>query len=321
MQQPFTYAVVGAGAIGSFYGGKLALSGRDVKFLMRSDLKTVKSRGLEIAEHPGGASDRDHSGGVAVGPHRIHLPHVQAFGGTEEIGAVDVVLIGIKATANEALRQLIGPLLKENTVLVTLQNGLGNEEFLAHHFGAERVVGGLCFICLNRTTPGVIDHYGEGTLSIGEFQGLPQERTRRIVADFVESGIRARVVENLITERWRKLVWNIPFNGLSIAAGDIPTNEILSDEGLRHLVHELMEEVIRVAGRLGHEIPDTFIEDQIVRTYPMGAYKPSSMIDHMEGRPIEVEAIWGEPVRQAKRAGVDMVRTEMLYRLLKKLTA
>jgi len=319
MQQPFTYAVVGAGAVGSFYGGKLAVSGRDVKFLMRSDLKTVTSRGLEIAEHSGGA--QDHSPGPSVGPCRIHLPKVQAFGTTQEIGPVDVVLIGIKSTANEALKSLIAPLLKENTVLVTLQNGLGNEEFLAEHFGAERVLGGLCFVCLNRTTPGVIDHYGEGTLSIGEFQGPPQERTRQIVSDFVASGIKARLVENLITERWRKLVWNIPFNGLSIAAGDVPTNEILADEGLRHLIHELMEEVIRVAGQLGHEIPETFIEDQIVRTYPMGAYKPSSMIDHVEGRPVEVEAIWGEPVRQAKRVGVDMIRTEMLYRLLKKLTA
>ena len=202
-----------------------------------------------------------------------------------------------------------------------MQNALGNEEFLSERFGAERVLGGLCFVCLNRVAPGVIEHYGEGTVSIGEFNRPPAERTRQIAADLVASGIHVRVVESLITERWRKLVWNIPFNGLSIAGGNIPTSEILADEGLRHMVGELMEEIMVAAERLGHELPASLIEDQIQRTYPMGAYKPSSLLDHLAGRPVEVEAIWGEAVRQARGVGARMVRVEMLYQLLKKLTA
>ena len=304
MQTHFTYAVVGAGAIGSYYGGKLAQHGREVRFLMRADLEAVKARGLELVEDCGTAC----------------LP-IRPFGSPEEIGPVDVVLIGLKATANHALQELIPPLLKPDTVLVTLQNGLGNEEFLAQRFGPERVLGGLCFICLNRVAPGVIEHYGGGTLSIGEFNRPCQERTRQIVADFAASGIEARAVESLILERWRKLVWNVPFNGLSIAAGNIPTGKILANENLRQLTRELMEEVVFAAGRLGHQIPPSFVDEQIARTAPMGDYKPSSLIDHMAGRPVEVEAIWGEPSRQARAAGAEMIRVETLYRLLKGLTA
>ena len=281
MQTHFTYAVVGAGAIGSYYGGKLAQHGREVRFLMRADLEAVKARGLELVEDCGTAC----------------LP-IRPFGSPEEIGPVDVVLIGLKATANHALQELIPPLLKPDTVLVTLQNGLGNEEFLAQRFGPERVLGGL-----------------------GELNRPCQERTRQIVADFAASGIEARAVESLILERWRKLVWNVPFNGLSIAAGNIPTGKILANENLRQLTRELMEEVVFAAGRLGHQIPPSFVDEQIARTAPMGDYKPSSLIDHMAGRPVEVEAIWGEPSRQARAAGAEMIRVETLYRLLKGLTA
>jgi 2-dehydropantoate 2-reductase len=304
MEKQFTYAVVGSGAIGSYYGAKLARHGLDVRFLMRSDLETVKNRGLELVEETG----------------LTHLPKPQAVGTPQEIGPVDVVLIGIKATANQALESLIPPLLKESTVLVTLQNGLGNEEFLAERYGAHRVLGGLCFICLNRIAPGVIRHIGTGTLSIGEFNRPPENRTRQIVSDFRASGVEARAVESLVLERWRKLVWNIPFNGLSIAAGNIPTSAILADEGLRELARELMEETLEAAGALGHFIPASFIEDQFARTYPMGDYQPSSLLDHVAGRPVEVEPIWGEPHRQAQKAGVNMIRTQMLYRLLKSLT-
>ena len=138
----------------------------------------------------------------------------------------------LKTTANADLERLIPPLLHEGTLLLTLQNGLGNEEFLAERWGEERVLGGLCFVCLNRVAPGVIEHYGHGTLSLGEFRRPPAERTRAIGAMFSAAGVETHVVENLVTERWRKLVWNIPFNGLSIATGGLTCDLLLADEGL-----------------------------------------------------------------------------------------
>lgn len=299
------YAVVGSGAVGSYYGGKLARQGgREVHFLMRGDLEAVRCDGLTVRSKEGG----------------FHLAGVHAHGSTDEIGPCDVVLIALKTTANAALAELIPPLLHEHTMLLTLQNGLGNEEALAAGFGAERVLGGLCFVCLNRVAPGVIEHIGHGTLSIGEWHGPPRARTAQVVQDFRASGIEARAVQNLITERWRKLVWNIPFNGLGIAAR-ANAEEVLRDERLRALAMDLMRETIGAAGRLGHRIPADFADEQIARTGPMGPYRSSSQIDFELGREVEVESIWGEPLRQASRAGAETPRLAMLYALLKKLVA
>lgn len=296
-------AIVGSGAVGSYYGALLALSGMDVHFLMRRDLEAVRKQGLLIRE-----VDRN-----------LHLPSANAYGTTAEIGPCDLVVIALKTTSNAALKQLLPPLLKPETLLLTLQNGLGNEEYLAERFGAQRVVGGLCFICLNRVQPGVIEHYDTSSLSIGEFGRPPMPRTRQIVAMFGQAGVNARLVENLVAERWRKLVWNVPFNGLSIAAGNLNVTEILSDPGLERLAIKLMEEVMVVSARLGHPIPAEFMETMLHRSRTMGPYKPSSLIDHMEGRPVEVEAIWGEPLRQAMAAGVECGRLETLYHLLRRL--
>jgi len=297
-------AVVGSGAVGSYYGGKLAAAGFDVNFLMRSDLAEVKRRGMTLCE-PGG---------------EIRIPDAHAYGSTGEIGPCDMVLIALKTTSNGALETLIPPLIKPDTVLVTLQNGLGNEEFLAELFGKERVMGGLCFVCLNRVAPGVIEHYGHGAMAIGEFCGDPQPRTHALVSAFKEAGIEARIAGSLARERWRKLVWNVPFNGLSIAAGNVTVDVILADDGLRSLARYLMEEIIGAAAKLGHDFPVGLIEQQIELTLSMGAYKPSSLIDFIAGRAVEVESIWGEAWRQAKKAGASVDRLEMLYFLLRKLT-
>ena len=298
-------AVVGSGALGSYYGGKLALAGCNVHFLMRADLSAVKAAGLKLRE-----------AGVET-----TLANVAAHASTEAIGPCDLVLIALKTTSNAALETLIPPLLKPGTALVTLQNGLGNEELLARLFGSERVMGGLCFICLNRVAPGVVEHYGHGALAIGEFCGEPQARTHALVSTFKQAGIDARLTENLARERWRKLVWNVPFNGLSIVAGNATVDAILADEGLHALTRQLMEEIIGAAGRFGHQFPPGLIEQQIALTLTMGAYQPSSLIDFIKGRPVEVESIWGEPWRQAKSAGAPVARLEMLYFLLKKLTS
>lgn len=299
-------AIVGTGAIGSYYGTMLAAAGHDVRFLIRSGLEEIRAGGMTVRCPD--APD-------------VHVPHVQAFASTGEIGQVDWVLIALKTTANAALETLIPPLLHEETTLVTLQNGLGNEAFLAERFGEERVMGALCFIGLNRLAPGVIQNFGRGTISIGEYRGASRPRTHALAQAFRETGVAAEVVENLLTERWRKEVWNVPFNGLTIAAGEIPCDRILADPGLMELTRGLMRELLAVAAACGHAIPAEYAEYQIERTDPLGAYKPSSLLDYSAGKPVEVEAIWGEPVRAARRAGMEAGRLEALYFLLRALTA
>ena len=198
-------------------------------------------------------------------------------------------------------------------MLLTLQNGLGNEEFLAERFGAERVMGGLCYVCLNRTNPGEIAHIAHGRIALGELGRYVLPRTHEVGSEFKRCGVVCSVVGSLATERWRKLVWNVPFNGLAISEGGIDVAQILADEDLLMRTRELMREIIRGARALGFEIPISFVEENVTRTKSMGPYRPSSLIDFEEGRAVEVEAIWGEPLRRAVAAGAEMPELERLY--------
>jgi 2-dehydropantoate 2-reductase len=295
-------AIVGSGAIGSYYGAKLAHAGRDVHFLMRGDLAEVRRDGLTVR----GEGEN------------FTVARVNCYNSTREIGPSDLVLIAVKATSNEEIVDLIPPLLHERTMLLTLQNGLGNEEFLAKHFGAERVLGGLCFICLSRISRTIVHRFDYGQIVIGEYGRAPQPRTHEIAEEFKASGIKCSVAEDLAFEHWRKLVWNIPFNGLSILAGGIDTAAILADEDLRRSTIALMEEVIAAANKCGHALPAGAAE-QMKRTETMGAYKPSTLLDFEAGKPLEIEAIWGEPFRRALAAKATAPRMEIVYSLLKSI--
>ncbi len=297
-------AVVGGGAIGGYYGGRLAEHGHDVHFLLRSDFKQVRDHGLQIISPDGDA----------------HL-RVSCADRAQDIGPCDLVIIGIKATGNDGLPALLRPLIHERTALLLLQNGLGGDEFLAQHFGAERVLGGLCFVCINRTAPGVIQHLAQGRISLGEFSGPSFPRTHQIAALFQSSKVDCKVEQSLAAARWHKLVWNIPFNGLSVVAGGLDTAAILADAGLEKLVRGLMTEVIDGATRLGYKLPDHLADKMVASTKPMLAYKTSSLLDYEAGREVEIEPIWGEPYRRALAAGASVPRLEMLYELMKSVTA
>lgn len=298
-------AIIGSGAVGCYYGGRLAQHGEDVHFLMRSDLDAVRKRGLEVR------SVRD----------SFHLPAPQVYARTEDIGPCDLVIIALKTTSNHLLPQLLPPLLGAHTLILTLQNGLGNETFLAQRFGAERVIGGICFVCINRIAPGVIDHQAQGQVTVGEIAGPPLPRTRAIAALFEKSQVPCRAATNLMTERWKKLVWNIPYNGLPIAAGGIDTAAIMQDPELRALTEALMHEVVNAARALGHTLPDDVISRHLEATLGMGPYWPSSVLDFLAGREVEVTSIWGEPLRLAQEAGVATPRLAMLHALLRSQTA
>lgn len=296
----FRIAIVGAGAIGLYFGGKLAHFGRDVHFLLRRDYEAIRKRGLRIWSKG----------------ENIHLPKVQAYRSTEEIGVCDLVIIAVKATANSEIPSLVRPLWGEKTIVLTLQNGLGNEEFFAGYFGSERVLGGLCFICLSRTEPGRIERFGSGRLAIGEFNHLPKPRTHDIAWEFKRCGVVCTVVADLARERWRKLIWNIPFNGLTIVAGGTDVGAILANEALRQLALELMNEVIAIAKASGHKFSTSLPLEELNRTRTMGAFRPSTLGDFGAGRPLEIEAIWGEALRRAQAVGVETPRLKELYERL-----
>jgi 2-dehydropantoate 2-reductase len=300
-------AIVGAGAIGTFYGARLALAGADVHFYVRSGLAEMRARGIALRD----------SGGVQTLP----PARTAVYGSTVEIGPVDVAIITLKTTANDLLATLLPPLLGPQTVILTLQNGLGSDELLAGLFGAERVVGGLAFIAAVREAPGAIRIFTPGYVTLSEFGRPVSERVRRLVALFRRADVLCEAVDDLAEARWRKLVWNIPFNGLTIAAGGVPTDRILATPRWEQEARALINEVIAAAARFGHVIPADFIEQQFAHTRRMGAYQPSSLIDYLAGREVEVEAIWGEPLRRAQAVGATLPHLEELYTTLKRLTA
>jgi 2-dehydropantoate 2-reductase len=241
---------------------------------------------------------------------------VQAFGTTAEMGVVDLVVITLKATANDDLPSLLPPLLHEGTLLLTLQNGLGNEEYLASRWNPDRVLGGVCFTCINRTAPGVIEHTAQGRISLGPHTPAGAAKAAEVCALFNRCGIECLSAKSIAAVRWRKLVWNIPFNGLAVLTG-LTTDRILADASLQQLVRALMHEIIGLSCSLGFPLPESLVEDQVAATRTMAAYRPSSMIDYLEGRDAEVEAIWGEPWRVARAAGLEAGRLETLYCLIR----
>jgi len=291
-------AIIGSGSIGLYYGAKLALSGQDVHFLMRSGRTEAARDGIHIFSEADGDA---------------WLGDVQHHVSAGEIGRCNLVIIALKTTQNASLTAHVPPLLAPDTILLTLQNGLGNEEFLAERFGAGHVMGGLCFVCLTRESPASVRHFGHGAVSIGEYQGPPQARTERVIAAFGDAGIETRGVDDLIGERWRKLVWNIPFNGIAVAEGGIAVDNILASPALFQQCRELMDETIAVAEKLGHPIRPGFAEFQIARTRDMGPYLPSTAVDFLAGRELEIDSIWGEPLRQARAAQVPTPRLEALH--------
>jgi 2-dehydropantoate 2-reductase len=314
-------AVVGCGALGSFYGAKLRRAGHEVHFLLRSDYEVVRVHGVRI---------RSIEGNFHVQPKAADRP--------EAIGPSELVLIGLKTTANDQFARLLPPLVDARTILLTLQNGLGNEEALARLFPPEQILGGLAFVCLNRIQPGLIHHTDHGRIVIGEYQRPPLPRTQELAACFQAARVPCEVTDNLARAHWEKLVWNVPFNGLGVAGvagydavmqgrlpGDVPprpclpTDELLADARWERLVRDLMAEIISSAAGIGFEIPSAWADVLVERTRTMGAYRASTLLDFEAGRPLELESLFLQPLRQACAAGRAAPRLAAMCEVLKQL--
>jgi 2-dehydropantoate 2-reductase len=314
--------VVGCGALGSYYGALLGRDRHEVHFLLRSDHAAVRRRGVFVTSPDGDFNFRPRA---ALEP--------------AEIGPCDLVLIGLKTTANDRLQELTATLVAPHTAVVTLQNGLGNEARLAAFLPREQILGGLCFVCLNRTAPGHVRHLAHGRIVLGEYGRWPEPRTHDLADVLKHAGIPCQVTDDLARAHWEKLIWNIPFNGLGVAAvagyasclsgrleQPVPpsarcagTDILLGDERWTRLVRELMHEVIRTSNALGLRVRPSLVEKNLDATRIMGAYRASTLVDFERGAPLELESLFLEPLRQATAAGVTTPRLAALCRLLQVL--
>lgn len=298
-----SYAIIGAGALGGLYGGLLAKAGFDVHFLLHRDYEHVRRHGWKVE--------------TVLGD--FHLPQINAYADPEDLPACDVTILGLKATRNDQLRRLLPPPTRDGGVVLVLQNGLNVEADSVAVVGPDRVLGGCCFLCCNKAGPGHIRHIDYGRVVFGEYDSREQTvtpRVRRICDELIAAGIDAHTTDDLWSTRWRKLMWNIPFNGLSVTL-DASTKELVDQPESLALAESIAREVHRAAIGCGAEIPDKAIRTTIESTQQMVPYDSSMRLDFLHRRPMEIEAIFGNPLAAAAVHGVEMPRVEMLARELR----
>jgi 2-dehydropantoate 2-reductase len=304
-----SYAIIGTGALGGLYGALLQKVGLDVHFLLHSDYQHVQTHGL-IVESPLG---------------NFTLPQIQAYNDAAQMPACDVVIVALKTTQNHLLPQILPPVVKDDGVVLVLQNGLGIEDDIAEIVGGERVIGGLCFLCSNKVGAGHIRHLDYGEIKLAEYTpnyqplGITQ-RSQQIARDFEGTGIPILLESDLLLARWQKLVWNIPFNGLSVVL-NARTDELMANSSTRILAEELMREVVTGAKSSDRLIPDSFIQKMLDYTQKMIPYRTSMKIDYDDRRPLEIAAMFGNPLRFAQERGATMPKIAMLYQQLQFLAS
>lgn len=304
-----SYAIVGTGAIGGYYGACLQRAGFPVHFLVHRDYEQVRDRGLRIDSVYGD----------------FQLPHVHAYTDPQLMPPCDVVVIALKSTHNHLLAEILPPLVQPQTTLVLLQNGLGCEGAIAAQFPDNPLIGGLCFICSNKVGPGHIRHLDYQSITLAQYAsdyapcGITPELSA-IASDFQAAQIEITTHGNLFQSRWQKLVWNIPYNSLSVIL-DATTQELMANAMTRQLVQDLMHEVQQGAAACACEITDDFVAKMLVHTEQMTPYLTSMKLDYDHGRPLEHDAIVGNPLKFAQRQGVELPKIALLYQQLQFLDA
>ena len=298
------YGVIGTGAIGGFYGAKLARAGQEVHFLLHKDYEFVRDNGLRVDSCDGS----------------FRLERVNAYKQTTDMPACDVVLVCLKSVNNHQLKTLLPPLLKDDTMVVMIQNGIGVEQDVERDFPGVQLVAGLAFICSAKTEPGRVSHQCYGSINLANYSCRDVARFEALVAEFRQAGIETGQVE-YHEARWKKAVWNMPFNGMTVAL-HTQTDLLLKNPATRQLIREQMMEVVGASRALGVSgVDEAFVEKMIQMTDEMTPYSPSMRLDYDFHRPMEIYYLYTRPIEIAREAGFRMAKLEMLEAELRFLEA
>ncbi len=291
--------IAGAGAVGGYFGAKLALGGHHVTFLARGEhLDAGRKHGLKI----------DSIFGDSV------------VAGSEWVAAApaapqDYIIVATKSYQTAAVIASIGPSVGPGTCIASLQNGLGNEEHLASEFGDDRIIGGVSFIGAERVGPGHIKHTAAGYLTFGEWSQPANEAARDLVSIFKAAGVRARHDTSIRSAIWHKVMWNASYNmatALSLT-GTLALSQLPMG---RTLLLDSMAEVRLVARAEGVSLPEGAEHDYLEATDEEGDFRTSMLVDRENNRWLEIESISGEIIRRAERFGIDVPVQRTMYALL-----
>jgi 2-dehydropantoate 2-reductase len=292
--------IIGAGAIGSFYGSLLARAGQQVSMVVRSDYEVVKANGIDVES--------------TLGRWNFKPNHVVKTA-TDYPEQADFVILSTKVTDDIDRVELIRAAIKPETVIVLIQNGIAIEQEIAQAFPDNVLISGLAFVCVTRTKPGYVEHIAYGRLVFGDYPQGISDKTTEISAMFDESGVQSVTTDNIVTARWQKTVWNAPFNPISVLSNGLDTQSVLSTQ--ESYVRAIMSEVTEIAKAVGHPLRDDIVDLNIDSTRKMPAYKTSMLIDFEHGRSMETEAILGNAVRAGQSAGISTPYLSSLYALMK----
>jgi 2-dehydropantoate 2-reductase len=294
-------AVVGAGGTGGYFGGRLAQAGADVAFLARgAHLEALRERGLRV---------RSVNGDFEVA--------VTATDDPAEIGPCDVVLFCVKSYDTESAAALLPPLLQEDTAVVSLQNGVDNEEKLAAVVGAQHVLGGIAYVFATIAEPGVIEHItAPGGIVFGELDGTRSDRAERLQAWCERAGIPAELVSDIRVRLWEKFVLICSQTGLT-ATTRLPIGPIRENPEAWALLRRLADEVVAVAWAEGVHLPEDTLDRQDAFLRSLAPEATNSLVyDLRHGKRLELDAFHGYVVRRARAYGVPVPACETVYAIL-----
>ena len=298
------YGIIGTGAIGGYYGAKLAHAGQEVHFLLHRDYEYVKQHGLQVDSCDGS----------------FHLDNVNVYQHAEDMPQCDVVLVGLKSVNNGKLQSLLPPLLHAHTLVVLIQNGIGVEEDVQKMFPDVQLAAGLAFICSAKTEPGLVSHQCYGSINLANYSCKDEALMQTMVDEFRQASIETGLVE-YHEARWKKAVWNMPFNGMTVAL-HTQTDQLLKNQSTRQLIREQMMEVVSAAQHLGvNNLDRSFVDKMIETTDAMTPYSPSMRLDYDFHRPMEIYYLYTRPLEIAREAGCPMPKLEMLEAELRFLEA
>ncbi|WP_109995375.1 ketopantoate reductase family protein [Salinisphaera sp. LB1] len=293
--------IVGAGAIGAFYGAILQRAGARVEVVLRSHVDIVRARGFSIDSPMGDLSYR---------PAAVHHIADAATPGA------DVVICCVKVLPEVDRAALIAPWLGPQSAIALIENGLDIEPPVAAALPGHPLVSALAFVAVSRRAPGEIEHQAYGRLTLGAWPSGVSAEARDLAAWFEAGGIDVKCSASIVRERWAKSLWNTPFNPISVLADGADTVTLLETPGGETLARAAMTEVMAVAAADGHPLPADAVDRNIEATRRMPAYRNSMALDYRAGRALEVDAILGNVVARAEALGVAVPRLHTLRTLI-----
>jgi 2-dehydropantoate 2-reductase len=295
--------VVGAGAIGAFYGSVLVRAGCEVSVVARTDYDSVRRDGYRVhSEMLGDLSFR---------------PAQVVRGADEYRGEADYVLCALKHVRGVDRAALIRPAIAPRTAVVLVQNGIDVESEIAEALPANELISAVAYAAVSREAPGrVVHHSGFTRLVLGNYPSGVSTSVERLASLVKAGGTSVQATDDIVGARWRKCAWNTVFNPISALGGGLGTRDILASEATTRFAREAIEEVCAIAAAAGHPLPADWPDQQISGTLRLPNYISSMGQDLLAGRPMEVEPLLGNAVRAARKLAVPAPRLEALYALL-----